>query len=207
MTFKSLRRTILTGAVLLLPLVALLYFMVQVFLVGVKVATPVIGLLGIERAAGFLLANLAGLALVLGLCLLAGLAARLPAVTDRMKRLDHTLERRIPGYSMLVGALRGAAGDETAVDRLRTVLVTTDGGRRLGFEVERAGDRVVVFLPNAPHPQSGVAMLFAAADVEPLDLTALRLYEILQFHGKGMAALPAGPGDAQAPPPAPALTA
>jgi hypothetical protein len=157
----------------------------------VKVATPLIDLLGIERVRGFVLVNLAGIALVIGLCLLAGLAARLPVVTGRVTQLDRTLERRVPGYAMIVGALRGAAGDEAAVDRLRTVLVRTAGGRRLGFEVERLGDDVVVFLPNSPHPQSGVAMLFRSGDVETLDIPALRTFEILQFHGKGMATLPA----------------
>ena len=199
MTARRLRRTIITGAVLLLPLVALIYVLAQLFLVGVKVATPVVDLFGIERARGFILVNLAALGLVLGLCLLAGLAARQPVITRRVTQLDRTLERRVPGYSMVVGALRGAAGDETAVDRLRTVLVRTNGGRRLGFEVERAGDQVVVFLPNSPHPQSGVAMLFPADDVEVLDLSALRVFEILQFHGKGMATLPGGSQDAPAP--------
>jgi uncharacterized membrane protein len=192
MTPKRLWRTTLTGAVLLLPLAALVYFLAQLFLIGVKVGRPIVEFLGIERVTGFLLVNLAGIALVLGVCFLAGLAARMRAVTRRMDQLDDILEKRMPGYSLVVGALRGAVDGDVAVDTLRTVLVHTAGGRRLGFEVERlATGEVVVFLPNSPHPQTGVSMVFDTADVQPVDLPALRVFEILQFHGKGMADLAA----------------
>lgn len=192
MTPKRLWRTTLTGAVLLLPLAALVYFLAQLFLIGVKVGRPIVEFLGIERVTGFLLVNLAGIALVLGVCFLAGLAARMRAVTRRMDQLDDILEKRMPGYSLVVGALRGAVDGDVAVDTLRTVLVHTAGGRRLGFEVERlASGEVVVFLPNSPHPQTGVSMVFDTAEVQPVDLPALRVFEILQFHGKGMADLAA----------------
>jgi uncharacterized membrane protein len=192
MTPRRLWRTVLTGAVLLLPIAALVYFLAQLFLIGVKVGRPIVDVLGIERVTGFLLVNLAGLALVLGVCFLAGLAARMRAVTERMEQLDDLLEKRMPGYAIIVGALRGAMDGDVAVDALRAVLVRTAGGRRLGFEVERHGSgEVVVFLPNSPHPQTGVSMLFDAADVQAVDLPALRVFEILQFHGKGMAELAA----------------
>jgi len=194
MTLKGLRRAIITGAVLLLPLVAVVYFLAQLFLLGVKVATPVIDLFGIERARGFVLVNLAALGLVLGLCLLAGLAARLPAVTLRIRRLDRALERRIPGYSMVVAAFRGAVGEDAGVDQLRVVLVAAGGGRRIGFEVERAAGRIVVFLPNAPHPQTGIAMSFPENEVEPAGISSVRALEILQFYGRGLAALPKAAG-------------
>jgi uncharacterized membrane protein len=190
MAARRIWRTVITGAVLLLPLAALVYFLAQIFLIGVKVGSPVVKYLGIERVTGFLLVNLAALALVLGVCYLAGLAARMRAVTRRMEQLDDLLDKRMPGYSLVVGALRGAVDGDVAVDTLRAVLVRTNGGRRLGFEVERTGSgAVVVFLPNAPHPQTGVSMVFEAADVEVIDLSALRVFEILQFHGKGMAEL------------------
>jgi uncharacterized membrane protein len=193
MSARRLWRTILTGALLLLPIAALVYFLAQLFLIGVRVGRPVVDFLGIERVTGFLLVNLAGVALVLGVCLLAGLAARLRAVTERMDQLDDLLEKRMPGYALVVGALRGAVDGDVAVDTLRTVLVRTAGGRRLGFEVERSGSgEVVVFLPNSPHPQTGVSMVFDAADVEVVDLPALRVFEILQFHGKGMVDIAAG---------------
>jgi uncharacterized membrane protein len=192
MTPKRLWRTVLTGAVLLLPLAALVYFLAQLFLIGVKIGNPIVDVLGIERVTGFLLVNLAGIALVLGVCFLAGLAARMRAVTERMEQLDDLLEKRMPGYAIIVGALRGAVDGDVAVDTLRAVLVRTAGGRRLGFEVERLETgEVVVFLPNSPHPQTGVSMVFDTADVQAIDLPALRVFEILQFHGKGMAELAA----------------
>jgi uncharacterized membrane protein len=192
MTARRLWRTVITGAVLLLPLAALVYFLAQLFLVGVRIGRPIVEFLGIERVTGFLLVNIAALALVLGVCFLAGLAARMRAVTARVDQLDDLLAKRMPGYSIVVGALRGAVDGDVAVDTLRAVLVHTAGGRRLGFEVERlATGEVVVFLPNAPHPQTGVSIVFDTADVQPIDLPALRVFEILQFHGKGMAELAA----------------
>jgi uncharacterized membrane protein len=199
MTLRDLRKTILTGAFLLLPVLALIYLLAQVYFVGVKLAGPVVEIVGFERAHGILLVNLAGLALVLGLCLLAGLASRLPVVTRRIARLERTLTLRVPGYALLAGTVRGAAGAEFAVDQLRTVLVRSAGGRRLGLEIECSGDQVVVFLPNAPNPMSGVAMLYPASDVEILDLSAHRMFEILQFHGTGMATLSHPPQGAAAP--------
>jgi uncharacterized membrane protein len=192
MTLKSMWRTVVTGAVLLIPVLALFYFLAQIFLVGVKVGRPVVESLGIERVTGFVLVNLLGLALVLALCFLAGLAARMRYVTERMEQLDDILEKRMPGYAIVVGALRGAVDGDVAVEKLKTVLARTAGGRRLGFEVERMpGGQVVVFLPNSPHPQTGVSMVFAEADVEVIDLPALKVFEILQFHGKGMGPLAA----------------
>ena len=208
MSARRLWRTTVTGAVLLLPVAALIYFLSQLFLVGVKVGRPVVDALGIERVTGFLLVNLIGVVLVLAVCFLAGLAARMKVVTRRMEQLDDLLEKRMPGYALVVGALRGAVEGDVPVDKLGAVLVRTGGGRRLGFEVERLADGgVVVFLPNSPHPQTGISMLFDAADVEVTDLPALRVFEILQFHGKGMGrvgmdfpAHPPGPGDTPASP-------
>ena len=200
MSGTRLWRTILTGAVLLLPVAALVYFLAQLFLVGVKVGRPIVDFLGIERVTGFLLVNIVGVALVLGVCLLAGLAARLRAVTERMERLDDLLEKRMPGYGLVVGALRGAVEGDVAVETLRAVLVRTAGGRRLGLEVERlASGEVVVFLPNAPHPQTGIAMVFEPSEVEVIDLPAYRVFEILQFHGRGLDRLAADPANEPSP--------
>jgi uncharacterized membrane protein len=198
MSAGRLWRTMVTGAFLLVPVVALVYFLAQLFLIGVKIGRPVVDTLGIERVTGFLLVNLIGILLVLAICFLAGLAARMRTVTRRMEQLDDLLEKRLPGYALIVGALRGAVEGEVSVDKLRAVLVRTAGGHRLGFEVERTPHGVVVFLPNSPHPQTGIAMLFDPAEVQATDLTALRVFEILQFHGKGMARMAAAQAESAA---------
>lgn len=191
MTLKWLWRTAVTGALLLVPVLALIYFLAQIFLIGVKIGRPIVDFLDIERVTGFVLVNLLGLALVVVVCFLAGLAARMPAITRRMQQLDDLLEKRMPGYAIIVGALRGAVDGDVAVEKLNTVLVKTAGGRRLGFEVERMPGGVVVYMPNSPHPQSGITMAFNEADVDVIDLPALRVFEILQFYGKGMGPLAA----------------
>ena len=109
-------------------------------------------------------------------------------IADRVDALDKTLAKRVPGYSIIVGVIRGAIDDDVSVDRLQTVLVAMEGGHRIGFEVERAsnGD-VVVFLPNVPNPQTGKAMAFPQDDVVQVDVPAHRVFEMLQFFGKGVA--------------------
>ena len=190
MFFRSLWRTSITGAALLIPLFALLYFAIQGFKFIRNVVRPIVDLLGIERVAGLLVLNLAALAILGAICLMAGLAAKSRMVTKRVEALDRTLSRRVPGYSIIVGMIRGAIDDDFAVEQLKTVLVSMDGGKRIGFEVERmpTGD-VVVYFPNAPNPQSGFAMAFRSSDVEIVDVKSHHVFDMMQFFGKGMASV------------------
>lgn len=188
MLITGIWRTAITGAVLLVPVLALLYFGVQIFMMVRGVFLPIVDYLNVERALGLIVLNILVVAMLGVLCFAAGLAARMSFIADRVDALDRTLAKRVPGYSIIVGVIRGAIDDDVSVDRLRTVPFAREGGHRIGFEVESASNgNVVVFLPNVPNPQTGKAMAFSQDDVVQLDVPAHRVFEMLQFFGKGVA--------------------
>ncbi len=188
MSFSSLRTTFLTGAVLLIPIGAIVYFGILIFNWALFLAEPVVNFFDIQDVASFIILNVLALASVVVVCLLAGFAARMAFVSSRVQKLDQTLAKVVPGYSMAVGALKGTISEDAGVEALQPVIVRVGNMLRIGFEIERTPDnQVAVFLPNAPSAQVGVTGVFQADAVTSTNLPPHRVFEMMQLYGKGLA--------------------
>jgi uncharacterized membrane protein len=190
MNLKFIGSTILTGAVLLIPIGALLYLCALIFVSAKKFVTPIVDYFEIQSFLGFILLNSLALFVVVLVCFLAGLTARMAFISNRVQKLDQTLAKVVPGYSLIVGTLRGTISGDTSVETMRPVVVVVGKMTRLGFEIERApSGQVVVFLPGVPNAQSGFAAAFPSEDVSYVEIAPHRIMEMMQFYGKGLSAL------------------
>lgn len=182
-----LTKTFVTGILLVVPVFFLVFTLMKAFHAVRGVMGPIVDTLEIERFAGILLLNvLAVVALILTIFVL-GLFAYIPAVKKKVDQLDLFLRDRVPGYSIIKGIVSGTLKADTSVNDLKTVLVRQGDTARIGFEVERIDARnVMVFLPNVPNPQTGVAAAFRPENVHPIDLPPHKVLEMLNFFGRGV---------------------
>ena len=101
----------------------------------------------------------------------------------------------VPGCAVArstIGGVTGHDDDATALAlALAPVLVRFDDHQLIGFEVARAEDRVVVFLPGAPATWSGSTAIVGVEQVAPLALAVRQVTGIMRVLGcDNLAALP-----------------
>lgn len=98
----------------------------------------------------------------------------------------------IPGYSFIKNLGEEAAGT-APTEGYQTVLVRFDDAWQIGFLVERiSGERVVVFIPDAPSPWTGGVFIFDEERVKPLEVTSAAAVKCLQRLGAGTGTLVKG---------------
>lgn len=184
---NAIKTTMLGGILFLVPFVFIVMILEKAFSLAHKIAVPI---KAIFPGGYFFGINLIIVAVILGICFLAGMLARKSAIAKRVGQLDKVFTTSLPGYMQIKSALGGRFGshdgDET---EMQPVLVRDKtGGARLGFAVERdPNGLVVVFFPGVPNPQSGSASVVPAEQVEDLDMPAYKATDILQFYGRGLA--------------------
>ncbi|MEQ9694948.1 hypothetical protein [Shimia sp. SDUM112013] len=182
-------KTMITGLLLLIPVFFLGFALVRVFATMRKVMEPIVETLGIDRVLGVIVLDLLAIAGLFGAIFLIGLLAHVGSFAKRIDALDGFLKDRVPGYAILKGILSGTLQADTSVSDLKTVIVRHLDTARIGFEIERIDDRnVMVFLPNVPNPQTGVAVAFRPEDVRVIDMPPHRVLEMLSFFGRGIGA-------------------
>jgi uncharacterized membrane protein len=131
------------------------------------------------------LADLIALILLVGLCFLAGLAARIAPIAAYRNRLDGMLIGLLPGYALVRSAVSGAISARDEIDTLIPVTVAFDDHAAIGFEVERNADTVVVFLPGAPGAFSGQTVLTQPDRVTRLDMKPHQVAGLMRVLGRG----------------------
>lgn len=182
-------KTFVTGILLLIPVFFLFFTGFRVFKTLRGVMAPLVDKLDIESAAGLILLNVLAILAVFLLVFVIGLLAYVGSVAKRIDALDNFLKDRVPGYALFKGILSGTIQSDTSVGGLKVVIVRHIDCARIGFEVERLDDHnVMVFLPNVPNPQTGIAAAYKPEDVSPIDLPPHKVMEMLSFFGRGVGA-------------------
>ena len=169
-TFRSLiKSTALGGIVFLLPMVLLVVVFGKAFNIVKNVSMPLAGLISAEKFAGYVVADLLALTVLLLISLLAGHLARSPMFDDFYRKIDAIILQVIPGYSWIRG-MTGSLSDSEAQSSFKSVAVVQDDVVQIGYEVERlSGGWVAVFLPGAPNSRSGIVAYFTEDRILPLD--------------------------------------
>ena len=113
-TIASLAKTTaIGGLVFLLPLVLLVVIVGKAFNIVKVVSTPLGNLISAEKVAGYAVADLLALTVLLVVALLAGMLARSPAFDNFYKKIDAIIMQVIPGYSYIKG-MTGNLSDSEA---------------------------------------------------------------------------------------------
>jgi uncharacterized membrane protein len=169
-TIASLAKTTaIGGLIFLLPLVLLVAIVGKAFNIIRVVSTPLGNLISAEKVAGYAVADLLALTVLLVVTLLAGLLARSPVFDRFYKKIDAIMLQVFPGYSYIKG-MTGSLSDAEAEQSFKSVAVIQDDTVQIGYEVERLADGwVAVYLPSAPDTRSGSVAYFTDDRIVPLD--------------------------------------
>jgi uncharacterized membrane protein len=192
-TMASLiKTTVLGGVVFLLPLVLLVVIVGKAFNIMRTLSTPAANLISAEKFAGYAVADLLAITVLLAITLLAGVLARSAAFDDFYKKLDAIILQVIPGYSWIKG-MTGSLSDADAEKTLIPVAVIQDDMVQIGYEVERLPDNwVAVFLPGAPDTRSGSVGFFTHDRIKPLDTNFAGIAGCLKMLGRGSSEILSG---------------
>lgn len=179
----ALRTTIVGGFVFLLPFVVVLALAGKTYEIMHVIARPITDAIGIERIGFVAMINVVTIAVTLGLCYLAGLAATGPHGRRLHQAIDDRLLDLFPRYSFVKALASGYASDQRST--LSVVLVRLDDQSQVGFEVERDAEQVVVYLPGSPDPWSGVVSIVTPDRVQALDVDFRTAVKSLRLVGRG----------------------
>jgi uncharacterized membrane protein len=167
---RLLKLTLIGGGIFLIPLVVVVVFLGKAFQIVKVLAEPLDRLLPIQTLAGVAFVDFLTVVLMVGLCLLAGLAARSPAGRKVNDRVEALLLQFVPGYGWVKG-VTGSVSDAEAEILLKPVVARLDDQAQIGFEVDRTRDGLVaIYVPGAPDPRSGSLSFITPDRVEPLDV-------------------------------------
>ena len=179
------KTTAIGGLVFLLPLVLLVVVFGKAFKIIKTVSMPVANLISAEKFAGYAVADLLALTMLLVVTLLAGIVARSPVFDRFYKKIDAVILQVFPGYSWIKG-MTGSLSDSEAEQSLKSVAVIQDDTGQIGYEVERLADGwVAVFLPGAPNTRSGSVAYFTDDRIVPLDTNFAGIANCLKTLGSG----------------------
>ena len=175
---KNLKRALLDGALVVLPIGAIVLLVLGIVR-RLRQAT--------DPLAGQLLhpVIVAVVALVL-LCLVIGLLVRSAFGGWVRRALESLLFEKIPGYR-LAKAFAGD-GPTAASDRpMRPALVSIEDGLCPALVMDEFADgRLLIFVPSSPAPMSGTIYIFAPDRVTLLDVPLLPFMKTLSSWGLGL---------------------
>ena len=180
-----LKTTAIGGLVFLIPLVLLVAVAGKAFNIIKVVSAPLGNLISAENFAGYAVADLLTLTVLLVVTLLAGMLARSPVFDSFYKKVDAVILQVFPGYSYIKG-MTGSLSDSDAEQSLKSVAVIQDDMVVIGYEVERLTDGwVAVYLPSAPDTRSGSVAYFTDDRIVSLDADFKGIAGCLKKLGRG----------------------
>ena len=180
-----MKTTILGGLLFLVPVAVLAMVIGKSFQLSMALAEPVDKLIPIDTVAGIAFVNIIALILILLVCYLAGLAARIGLLSSRLERLDGLLIDFVPGYAVTKSVIGSVAQEEDVQRVLKPVTVAFDDYEQIAFEIERDETRAIVFLPGAPSAWSGSTVAVDLARVKVLNLPTHQAVKLMRVLGRG----------------------
>ena len=185
---KTIKTMILGGVIFLIPFGVVLLVLGKVFSVAIRLAEPLADHIPVDAVGGVALAEFLAVAIILVVCLLAGIVATSTPGQRLYRKLDEMLLNLVPRYAIVKSMTTSLGGQDGPV--LRPVLVRFDDLAQMAFEVERGpGDFVTVYLPGSPDPWSGSVAHVTADRVDSLNGEFTSVVKSLRKIGGGSIAL------------------
>lgn len=180
---NPIRTTIIGGLLFLVPFLVVMMLASKALQVMRVVAAPIAERLGVDHIGIAAMIDVVAIALILGLCYVAGRVA----TSERGRRAYHALDERLldiwPRYGLVKAMASGVAKERA--EHLRPVLVRFDDLAQLAFEVERDSTRAVVYLPGSPDPWSGSVAYVEIDRVTPVVGDVHSVLKALRGAGRG----------------------
>lgn len=174
----NLKRALLDGAMVVLPIGAVVLLVLGIVRRLEQAADPLAG-----RYAHPAVVAVAALVL---LCLVVGLLVRSTVGRWTRRALESLLFEKLPGYRLA----KAFAGDGPAArgDRpMRPALVSIEDGECPALVMDEFADgRLLIFVPSSPAPMSGAIYIFTPDRVRLLDVPLLPFMKTLSSWGLGL---------------------
>ncbi len=184
---KFVKTTIIGGVLFLVPVVVVILVVGKALSLMMAVAEPMAEFIPIDSLGGVAMANIIAALLILVLCFLAGLLARIGPAKRFARGVEDSILQKIPGYSLVKGITTSLSAEDA--DEMHVALVTLGYSKRLGVEIERiANEQVVVYFPGAPNAWSGEVHVVKKDQVERLDCPLTTFIDHAERIGRGSGA-------------------
>lgn len=176
---RSLRRILVDGAMVVLPLGAVALLVLGIVHKLQDAADPLARHYGHPAIVAVLL-------LVL-LCLLVGVLVRSSPGGWARRRLEGAVFERIPGYRLVKAFSGDGPLGEGGGRALKPALAEIEDGLCPALVMDAFADgRLLVFVPGSPAPMSGALYVFAAERVHTLDVPLLPFMKAISSWGLGL---------------------
>jgi uncharacterized membrane protein len=176
---KELRRILLDGVMIVLPLGAIVLLVLGIVRRLQDAAKPLAG--------EFLHPVVGAVVLLLLLCLMVGALVRAGPGRWARARLEGTVLQQIPGYRLARAFVSDEIPGAGSGHRPRPALARIEEGLCPALVMDRWADgRVVVFVPGTPAPMSGALYVFTADRVVELDVPLLPFLKAVSSWGLGL---------------------
>ncbi len=178
---QSITQTLVAGVLFVLPVYLAILLLAKAMKSLGRLVEPVAGLLPDWLPAETLVSFL----LVLALCFLVGAALRTRLGQATRSRMENSLFRKIPGYTMFRSMTRQLAGDNRE-SAWKPALAEIEDALVPAFIVEEFNDgRFTVFVPSIPTPFAGAVYILDAARVHPLNIPFTQMVKVVTRWGTG----------------------
>jgi uncharacterized membrane protein len=182
---KLIRTTIIGGVIFLIPVAIFIAVIGQGLKITGAIAKPVAALFPVNMVGGVAVAHVLAIVLLLLICLMAGLLARLALARKAVGALEANVLTRLPAYALLKTKTQSMLSPED-IEGMSIAVVRFDDLWQIGFEIERIeGGQVALFLPGSPDPWSGSVCIAEADRVTPLDLPVAAVANMMRRLGRG----------------------
>jgi uncharacterized membrane protein len=183
---EFLKTTIVGGILFLLPVALVLMVLNHALQLAEKVVRPVSHGLDLDHSiAGFGIVTVLTVLLLVVVSFAAGIVARTRSGTRIKGWLESSFLGNLPQYQIVKSMGEGLAQIEGA-DDLKPVLISFDGGWRMGYLLESIENGwVAVFVPQAPTLTSGEVFYLPADRIKPLNISMMKARSIVKHIGIG----------------------
>lgn len=187
-----MKTTILGGIIFLVPIAMIAILLTKAYHIGMAAAGPIDRMIPFDNIGGIALVNILAIALIVLLCFICGVLARIAFVATRINSLDGLLIDLMPGYAVAKGVIGSVANQEEISALLTPVLVRFDDYSQIAFEIERNETEAVIFLPGAPSTWSGSTVMVDLARIQKIDAPTHKTVKTMRVLGRGSLQLVAG---------------
>ncbi len=176
-----LTRVLLGGILLVVPI----YVAILLLLKGMASAAGLVKPVALLLPDSWPAEKLLSLLLVLGFCLLVGVAVRTSPGRALRERVERGLFERIPGYALIRSLTQQVAG-QGAGNEWKPALALFDDGLVPAFIIEECpGNRYTIFVPSIPTPLAGAVYILDRNRVHPLDVPFTDALRVISRWGSG----------------------
>jgi uncharacterized membrane protein len=179
LSIRPLRRALLDGAMVVIPLGAIILLMLAILRKVQDASEPISGPLGHPALVAAVLLAL--------LCLVIGLLVRTAVGHTTRRVLERRVFEQIPGYRLAKAFTGDGPLAEHGGRALRPALAAIEEGECPALVMDELADgRLVVFVPGSPAPMSGAIYVFGPEKVTYLDVPLLPFLKVISSWGLGL---------------------